>query len=65
MRYAQPTAVQLARLASVLPSASIKHGCARWGSRRDGYLPRGAASRMAGPPLASVRRPAAAVRKNF
>ena len=49
MRYAQPTAVQLARLASVLPSASIKHGCARWGSRQHGYLPRGAASRMAGP----------------
>ena len=43
--------------ASVLPSASIKHGRARWGSRRHGYLPRGVASRVAGPPLASVRQP--------
>ena len=58
--HSQLHSVQLARLASVLPSASIKHRCARWGSRQHGYLPRGAASRMAGPPLAAVRRPAAA-----
>ena len=61
----KPIAVKhVALLVSHRPLARTNAARAE-GSRRDGYLRREAASRATGPPLASVRRPAAAARGTF